>query len=176
VRSGQLSLEIFATILPGETRVLAIAADVRAWSSLSRRGRAVISPQEVVREFFAVFSAGDVEQILARLTDDATWWVAGSIPNMSGENSKAALGELLRSATTLYKGRALRITPTSMISAGNVVAVEAEGYAELNDGSVYSNRYHFRIEVRGDRIQGVREYNDTHHMFRTFSPYLSGGT
>jgi ketosteroid isomerase-like protein len=135
----------------------------------------VNSPKEVVRAFFAVFSSGDVEKILECLTDDATWWVAGSIPNMSGENSKTVLGTVLRYAVTLYKGHALRITPSSMISEGNSVAVEADGYAELNDGRVYLNQYHFRIQVQGTRIQRVREYSDTQHMLATFSPYLSNG-
>ena len=135
----------------------------------------MISPKEVVREFFAVFSTGDVEKILECLTEDATWWVAGSIPHMSGENSKSALGKVLRQAVTLYRGNALRITPSSLIAEGNSVAVEAEGYAELNDGRAYVNQYHFRIEVKGNRIQRVREYSDTQHMLATFSPYLTGG-
>lgn len=131
------------------------------------------SPQEVVSQFFSVFSTGDVDKILECLTEDATWWVAGSIPHMSGEKSKATLGQVLRYAVTLYRGNALRITPTSMIAQHNSVAVEAEGYAELNDGRVYRNQYHFRIEVKGARIHSVREYSDTQQMLVTFSPYLS---
>lgn len=130
-------------------------------------------PKETVRKFFSVFSTGDVEKILECLTDDATWWVAGSIPHMSGENSKAALGTVLRGAVTLYRGNALRITPSSLISEGNSVAVEAEGRAEMNDGRIYSNQYHFRIEVEGDRIHRVREYSDTQHMFDTFARYVA---
>jgi len=129
----------------------------------------VTSPKEIVREFFSVFSTGDVERILECLTDDATWWVAGTIPHMSGENSKEALGELLRQAVTLYKGKALRITPTSMISEGDSVAVEAEGFAELIDGRIYANQYHFHVEVMGHRIRRVKEYSDTQLMFLTFS-------
>jgi uncharacterized protein len=135
----------------------------------------VNSPKEVVREFFAVFSSGDVEKTLEYLTEDATWWVSGSIPHMSGESSKTAFGQVLRHAVTLYKGNALRITPSAVISEGDSVAVEAEGYAELNDGRVYRNQYHFRIQVQGDRIQQVKEYSDTQHMLTTFSPYLAGG-
>jgi ketosteroid isomerase-like protein len=141
-------------------------------SADSGEGKLVSSPKKVVSEFFSVFSTGDVERILEFLTEDATWWVAGSIPHMSGENSKAALGQLLRQAVTLYKGNALRITPSSMIAENNSVAVEAQGFAELNDGRVYRNQYHFRVEVKDDRIRRVREYSDTQHMFDTFSRYL----
>lgn len=133
------------------------------------------NPKEVVREFFAVFSTGDVEKILECLTEDAAWWVSGSIPQMSGENSRTVLGTVLRQAVTLYKGNALRITPSSLISEGDSVAVEADGYAELNDGRIYRNQYHFRIQVQGNRIQRVKEYSDTQHMLVTFAPYLGSG-
>ena len=131
------------------------------------------NPKEVVRKFFLVFSTGDVDRILECLTEDATWWVAGSIPHMSGESSKEAFGEMLRQAVTLYKGKALRITPSSLISEGDSVAVEAEGHAELIDGRVYANQYHFRVQVKGNLIQRVKEYSDTQLMFLTFSQYLA---
>jgi ketosteroid isomerase-like protein len=133
----------------------------------------VTSPKEVVSEFFSVFSTGNVDKILGCLTEDATWWVAGSIPHMSGEYSKTVFGGLLRNAVTLYKGNALRITPSSMISEGDSVAVEADGYAELNDGRLYVNHYHFCVQVQDTRIREVREYSDTQHMFVIFSPYLA---
>jgi uncharacterized protein len=131
----------------------------------------VKTPKLVVQEFFSVFSTGDVDKILACLTNDATWWVSGKIPQMSGEYSKTALGNLLRQAVTLYKDHALRIKPSSMISEGERVAVEADGYAELSDGRLYVNQYHFRIDVEGERIRHVKEYSDTHHMLETFSNF-----
>jgi ketosteroid isomerase-like protein len=133
----------------------------------------VSNPKDVVRGFFAVFSAGNVDRILECLTEDATWWVAGSIPHMSGESSRSELGNVLRHAFTLYKDRALRITPSSMIAEGNAVAVEADGYAEMNDGRIYRNQYHFLVHVNGNQIQRVKEYSDTQHMYATFAPYLS---
>jgi ketosteroid isomerase-like protein len=175
VRSGQKlyrRLRISAALLVAYVR----HCDREARVAFTRHlGDFVTSPTEVVRQFFLVFSTGNVEKILECLTEDATWWVAGSIPNMSGENSKAVLGTLLRNAVTLYKEHALRITPSSMISDGDSVAVEADGYAELNDGKVYRNRYHFRIEVEGARIRAVREYSDTQHMYDTFAAYLTNG-
>ena len=123
----------------------------------------------IVEEFFATFSTGDVDAIMARLTDDATWWVSGSIPGMSGSNSKAQLGDLLRTVVPLYKDGALRISPSSMIAEGNRVAVEAESYAELTSGKVYNNHYHFLIELADGKVRRVKEYSDTHHMLETFS-------
>ena len=42
----------------------------------------------VVTEFMEVFSRGDVEAILAFLTDDATWWVAGTIDGIRGRRTR----------------------------------------------------------------------------------------
>lgn len=126
-------------------------------------------PKATVRAFLATFSSGDVDAVLASLTDDATWWVAGHIDGMSGTNDKRTLGTLLRAVKPLYRAGALRITPSSMISEGDLVACEASSHAELQDGRVYANEYHFLFEVAGDRIRRVREYSDTHHMLETFS-------
>ena len=123
----------------------------------------------VVEKFFATFSTGNVDAIMAHLTDDATWWVSGSIPGMSGTNSKAQLGELLRAVVPLYRGGALKITPSAMTAEEDRVAVEAESYAELTSGKVYNNRYHFLIELADGKVRRVKEYSDTHHMLETFS-------
>lgn len=125
--------------------------------------------KDLVRRFFETFSTGDVDAILALLSDDATWWVSGNIAGMSGTNSKQQLGEILRVVGPLYQRRALTITPSSMIAEGDRVAVEAESHADLVNGKVYRNRYHFLIELAGDRIRRVKEYSDTHHMLETFS-------
>lgn len=126
-------------------------------------------PRIIVAEFFQSFSRGDIDQVLDRMTDDATWWVSGRIAGMSGTNSKAELGALLRAVKPLYKGGALAITPTGITVEGNRVAVEAKGHAELTSGGVYANEYHFLVELADGRIRRVREYSDTQHMLETFS-------
>ena len=123
----------------------------------------------VVERFFATFSTGDVDRIMDGLSDDASWWVSGNIAGMSGTNSKQQLGDLLRAVGPMYTQGALRITPSSMIAEGNLVAVEAESFAELTSGKTYNNQYHFLIEVAGDKVRRVKEYSDTHHMLETFS-------
>lgn len=126
-------------------------------------------PKIVVMDFFATFSTGDVDKIMSKLTDDASWWVSGNIAGMSGTNNKQQLGDILRAVGPMYRNGALRITPSSMIAEGNLLAVEAESFAELTSGRVYNNHYHFLIEVAGDKVCRVKEYSDTHHMLETFS-------
>ncbi len=126
-------------------------------------------PKTVVADFLKIFSSGDVDAILACLTDDAHWWVSGKIEGMSGSNDKSTLGEILRQVKPLYVEKALRVAPSAMIAEGNRVAVEAESFATLTSGRVYNNRYHFLFDVEGDKIAGVKEYSDTMHMWETFA-------
>jgi hypothetical protein len=124
--------------------------------------------KKLVQDFLEVFSRGDVAGIVARLHPDATWWVSGTMNGLSGTYTRQQMAELLKGVTALYKQGALRITPSSMLAEDNAVAVEAESYAELNNGRVYNNRYHFLFEVADGKILKVKEYMDTQHAFDTF--------
>lgn len=122
----------------------------------------------VVRDFLATFSRGDVEGVLAAMTEDATWWVSGAIEGMSGTYTKQDFGPLMAGAASLYRERALRITPSSMVAEGAKVAVEAEGFATMEDGRIYENRYHFLFEVADGKVRQIKEYMDTMHARSIF--------
>ncbi len=125
-------------------------------------------PKQIVRDFLATFSRGDVDGVLDAMADDGTWWVSGGLDGMSGTYGKASFGPLLRGATALYVEGALRITPVSMIAEGDHVAVEAEGFATMTSGRVYQPRYHFLFEVADGKVRRVREYMDTMHAWDVF--------
>lgn len=80
----------------------------------------------VVADFLAAFSRGDVEAVVNRMTEDATWWVSGTIQGMSGTYARLELATLLEGVKQVYKQGALQIAPLSMIAEGDKVAVEAE--------------------------------------------------
>lgn len=122
----------------------------------------------IVSRFFETFSTGDVPAIIAAMAPDGTWWVSGTLDGMSGSYTAAGLAPLLEGANAGYKAGALQITPTGMISEGDKVAVEAQGYAELLDGRVYDCQYHFLITIRGGKVADVKEYMDTQHAKQTF--------
>ena len=124
--------------------------------------------KKTVEEFLATFSAGDIEGIREALTDDATWWVQGSLDGLSGTYTKQQMIDLLPNFKNIYTNGALELKPTGMIAEGDLVAVEAQGHAELTNGRVYQSLYHFLFEVRGDKVAGVKEYLDTHHAHAIF--------
>ena len=122
----------------------------------------------VVNEFLKAFSSGDVPRIAEHLHDAASWWVSGTVHGISGTYTKPQMLDLLKQVTAIYKKRALQITPSAMICEGNRVAVEAESYAELNNGKVYNNLYHFVFEIEDGRVKHIKEYMDTQHVHDTF--------
>lgn len=124
--------------------------------------------KSIVREFLEVFSTGDVPGILERLHDDATWWVSGKIEGFAGTKSKEEMGKLLEGVVTVYKEGALRLTPVEVIAEDDRVVVEAEGYAELNNGRVYNPQSAFVFEIADGKVKGVREYLDTQHAHDIF--------
>lgn len=122
--------------------------------------------REVALRFLEVFSEGDVDATLAMMDESATWWVAGTIP-LSGTKSKTEFGEMLSGVGENCKGP-ITLTPHAVTAEGERVAIETESYAELNNGRIYNNHYHFLMIVRDGKIQAVKEYLDTMHTNDVF--------
>jgi len=124
--------------------------------------------KRLVAEFMEVFSTGDVDGILDYLDDSASWWVGGTIAGISGTKNKAEFGKMLSGLAETTTTGAIRLTPLAWTAEGDRVAVETESYAELKNGRVYNNSYHFVFEVRDDKIHSVKEYLDTEHTRAVF--------
>lgn len=117
--------------------------------------------KEIVRGFMKHLSAGDMKTAVGLMADGATWWVAGSFP-LSGTKSKAEFAALLEQVGDAMP-EGIRLTPKAFTAEGDRVAVEAESFGRHSNGKTYQNQYHFLFEVRGGKIQAVREYLDTMH-------------
>lgn len=122
--------------------------------------------KQLVVAFMEAFSRGQTDKMLGMLTDSATWWVAGNFP-LSGTWNKRAFADLLGGVAGSCKGP-IRLTPKAFTAEGDRVAVETESYAELKNGRVYKNQYHFLFEIRDGKIERVREYLDTMHANEIF--------
>ena len=118
----------------------------------------------LAQEFFARFSASDLDGALATLTDDATWLIPGKRDRMptAGLYTKERIARLFRSMLKQLKG-GLRMTVLSAIAEGDRVALEVESSGDLENGRLYRQQYHFLLEFRDGKISAVREYLDTQH-------------
>ncbi|HPG28923.1 MAG: nuclear transport factor 2 family protein [Spirochaetaceae bacterium] len=112
-------------------------------------------PKSVARAFYDAMNARDVEAILALYTEDARTWVLG-------EGPFAGWHPVSRAALEGFFGifPELRFEIRSMISEGDVVAMEVESAGRMNDRP-YANRYHNRLLVRDGRVAELKEYFDT---------------
>lgn len=124
--------------------------------------------KQLVSDFMEAFSTGNVEKTLAYMDESATWWIAGTMEGISGTHSKDAFRQLLSGIAAETKTGAIRLTPKAWTVEGDRVAVETESYAEVKNGRVYNNLYHFVFEVRDGKIHSVREYLDTEHTSAVF--------
>lgn len=117
--------------------------------------------KQIVTRFLELFSSGAVTETMAMMTDDATWWVAGTMP-ISGTYDKAAFTHLLSGVLETCTGP-IQITPRTFTVEGDRVALEAESYTQTRNGRIYNNLYHFVFKLRDGKIAAVKEYLDTMH-------------
>jgi ketosteroid isomerase-like protein len=113
--------------------------------------------KSVVLDFFEAANREGLGVLRGLGTDDMQWWVGG-LSNFTKEGFLS----ILEKVENLMKER-VKLTVIDIISEGDRVAAEVEGYAPLKNGKVYNNKYHFKIVVRDDKIAQVREYHDSKH-------------
>jgi uncharacterized protein len=125
--------------------------------------------KQIASDFFADLSANNVAGALDRLTDDATWWIAGKpeLLSAAGVYSKEKITRLISGMADQLKG-GFTINVKSLIAEADRVALEVESYGELRNGRVYQQQYHFLFTMRDGRISAVKEYLDTQHVFATW--------
>ena len=116
------------------------------------------------RRFFELFTASDIDGVLALMTEDATWLIPGKKELMptAGLYNKEKIGKLFHRMLDGLTG-GLRMTVKSLIAEGDRVAAEVTSAGDLKNGRLYRQEYHFLIEFRDGKICAVREYLDTHH-------------
>jgi ketosteroid isomerase-like protein len=125
--------------------------------------------KQVARQFIDCFNASDIAGALDLLTDDATWWIAGNPEQLpaAGLYNKGKIARLLYNmAGQLPKG--LKMTVKGLVAEGEKVAMEVESYGELRNGRVYNQQYHFLLTMREGKINAIKEYLDTQHVYATW--------
>ena len=130
--------------------------------------------KQLVRKLFEEMNTGDIHRYLALLPDDYTHTVPGKSV-FAGTKTKAQLTEALQGVGMMFP-KGLKMTIKGMIAEGDRVAVEAESYAELADGNVFNNEYHFLFEIRDGKIQAAREYMCTAHVLEVLGPLMADAT
>lgn len=104
------------------------------------------------------------------LTDDAEYHIIAELLGVGPFIGKQVIREQFFPLLQQLFPNALAFTIHNVIAEGNFVAVECSSHAEISDGKVYANRYHWLFEFAGDRIAKVKEYNDSYYVKETLMP------
>ncbi|MGC1460286.1 MAG: nuclear transport factor 2 family protein [Steroidobacteraceae bacterium] len=126
--------------------------------------------EAVVRKFFELLNAEDLEGVRALLTEDAAWLPqARDMPGAGEHRGRDAIVDgFLRPIRGLFAPGSPSNRILSMASNGSLVLAETHGTGHLLDGRLYDNRYAWAFELRGEKIAVLREYLDSYYIVRTF--------
>jgi uncharacterized protein len=124
----------------------------------------------IVAEYMETFGSGDIESAMEFFTDDATWWVAGSLPGISGLYPIQKYGEMSSGFAKECDGERIPMIPREdgWVAEGNKVAVEARTDVGVSNGRHYDNHYHYVFILEDGKIKEVREYLDSDHARSVF--------
>ena len=126
--------------------------------------------EAVVRKFFELLNAEDLEGVRALLTADAGWVPqARDMPGAGAYHGRDVIvDEFLKPSRGLFAKGSPSNRILSMASSDALVLVETHGTGHLSDGRPYDNRYAWAFEVRSGQIAMIREYLDSYYIVRLF--------
>ena len=131
--------------------------------------------RRTIESYFQAVNRGDKDGILEFLTDDFVFKGMGRHPDwMRYQWGRDAFADAPRDMSTKMK-KPITMNLLGMIAEGDQVAVQADSYAEMNNGKVYDNAYHFVFTFRDDKIREVLEYCCTYTVYDVFGQYIDPG-
>jgi uncharacterized protein len=122
--------------------------------------------EQLVRQFFATLSTGDLEALRTLIHPQGSWEVmATTVPGAGRtDGGDAVIDEFLAPVRDLFAPGDPKIEVKRAFSSGNLVCAETEARGELSNGNHYHNRYAWVIEIRDDTVCHLREYMDTAYI------------
>jgi ketosteroid isomerase-like protein len=122
--------------------------------------------EDLVRNFFAVLSTGDLEKIRATLHPDASWTpMVKNIPGAGVHRPRDVIvDEFLSPVRGMFEEGDPKTTVNNIFCKGDLVCAETRALGKLSNGNVYDNLYCWVIEVRDDSIYAIREYMDSQYV------------
>ena len=114
----------------------------------------------VFETLVASWNLGEIDKVLALMTDDVSWHVAvGAFAPLVGKADVAEFLAKLRSDMAETKWRIMRSA-----EAGDLLFVEGVDAYRRTDGTEVAMPYAAVVEFSGSRISAWRDYLDTRRM------------
>ena len=123
--------------------------------------------EKLVLDFFDRLNAEDLEGLKPLLHPDATWtpMTKSDIPGAAVHTGRTGIvDEFLVPVRGLFEGKDPQNEINTLVSTGNIVALETHGTGKLTNGKTYDNRYCWIVEIKDGTIFAIREYMDTAYI------------
>jgi ketosteroid isomerase-like protein len=125
--------------------------------------------EQIVLEFFAALSTGELERLDPFLTGESVWEpMVKDIPGAGAYKGKAIVEEFLGPIRGVFAVGDPKIHVQNLFSDGGMVAVESYSDGHLADGREYYNRYAWVFRVKDGKVLRIHEYMDSHYVARLF--------
>jgi ketosteroid isomerase-like protein len=122
--------------------------------------------EQLVIDFFATLSTGDLARVRTFIDDDTTWEpMVKDVPGAGEHRGAAICDEFLGPVRGLFKAGDPKVHVDNLVSSDNLVMCETRGIGTLADGRPYHNQYAWAIQIDGGRIKRIREYFDSNYVF-----------
>jgi ketosteroid isomerase-like protein len=126
--------------------------------------------EQIVLDFFATLSTGELERVRAALHPDASWTPqVKDVPGAGVHRGRDAIvDEFLAPVRGLFKPGDPKVHVDTICSKGTTVMCETRGQGTLADGRPYDNLYAWAIEIKDGKVFALREYMDSHYVMTLF--------
>ena len=122
--------------------------------------------EQLVRDFFATLSTGDLEALRPQIHPEGSWEVmAQSVPGAGRTSGRdAIIDDFLAPVRGMFEPGDPKIEVLRTFSAGDHVCAETEAKGRLASGKDYHNRYAWVVEIQDGQVCHLREYTDTAYI------------
>ena len=122
--------------------------------------------EDIVRNFFAVLSTGELENIRKTLHADASWTpMVKNVPGAGVHKPRDVIvDEFLAPVRGMFEDGDPKVTVNNIFCKGDTVCAETRALGKMKNGNTYDNLYCWVIEVKDGLIFAIREYMDSAYI------------
>jgi ketosteroid isomerase-like protein len=125
--------------------------------------------EQLVLDFFAVLSSGDLEALRVFYHEHSVW--EPKVKDIAGAGRHVGMDIIdmfLAPVRGLFEPGDPKVHVHTMFSSGPYVCVESNSTGTTMDGKAYDNDYCWVFEVSNGKIDSMREYMDSHYTAKLF--------